>query len=371
MQSYLLAVGEANLKISMSLFDFLNDVLYLESNNLSDAESEDESVSFLESILPTDPVNSSDNKSAIASSCKDYISDREHDSSNTSSSIHSIQDLGKCPVCNFIGPANTSCIHCPLPSNSIYLPNPDDPVQLPTFHIGTCPSCQERGQIHEQCQSCLAYDKINWFLPSQDSSSSIADDDISDTPLDNIGSCPSCESQGPVGLFCSNCEDMNMIFSDCRITDDSLPCPKVMAVASFNKSKIGNLNHPSTFTNARMWFDVIPPNLFSVLSTNVHCHWDGGSNSHIFTSKEFFYVLQPASGVITQVSGSSASVEGLGIVFMRVPKSDIIIPLYPCYYAPTFPQHTLSPPAIKHYNNYRSVRTEALSWVRLVSETGK
>ena len=219
---------------------------------MSDAESEDESVSFLESILPTDPVNSSGNESAIASSYKDYFSDREHDSSNTSSSIHSIQDLRKCPVCNFIGPANTSCIHCPLPSTSVYLPNPDDPVHLSTVHIGTCPSFQERGQIHERCHSCLASDKNNLFLPSLNSSSSIADDDISDTPLDNIGSCPSCESKGPVGLFCSNCEDMNMMFSDCRINDDSLPRPKVMAVASFNKLKIGNLNHPSTFTNARM-----------------------------------------------------------------------------------------------------------------------
>ena len=74
--------------------------------------------------------------------------------------------------------------------------------------------------------------------------------------------------------------------------------------------------------------------------------------------------------MITQVSGSSASVEGLGIVFIWIPKTDIVLPLYPCYYAPSFPQHTISPPAIKHYNKYRSVCTKALSWVRLVSETG-
>ena len=49
----------------------------------------------------------------------------------------------------------------------------------------------------------------------------------------------------------------------------------------------------------------------------------------------------------------------------------MLLSQYSYYYAPTFPQYTLSPPAIKHYNSYRSVRTEALSWVRLVSETGK
>ena len=83
------------------------------------------------------------------------------------------------------------------------------------------------------------------------------------------------------------------------------------------------------------------------------------------------FLLQPADGVITQVSGSSASVEGIGIVLARLSATDIILPLYPCYYAPSFPQNTLSPPAIKHYNKYRSVRTEALSWVRLVSDTGR
>ena len=160
-----------------------------------------------------------------------------------------------------------------------------------------------------------------------------------------------------------------MIFDSNRFFADELPIPTTKA-AFFDKNAIGDLNRPSTFSNLRPWLSAIPLPSFQLLSENVHCHWDGGSNSHIFTSKEFFYVLHPASGVITQVSGSSASVEGLGIVFIWIPKADIVLPLYPCYYAPSFPQHTISPPAIKHYNKYRSVRTEALSWVRLVSETG-
>ena len=52
---------------------------------------------------------------------------------------------------------------------------------------------------------------------------------------------------------------------------------------------------------------------------------------HHFTSKDVFFILQPANGVITQVSGSHATVEGIGIVLNRVPQTDVIIPLYPCY----------------------------------------
>ena len=164
-----------------------------------------------------------------------------------------------------------------------------------------------------------------------------------------------------------------MVFGEASIksSSDSLPSPTAMAGIYIDKEQFGNLNYPSTFSNVRPWFAALPSTSFHPHSTNVQCHWDGGSNSHIFTNKDYFFILQPASGVITQVSGSSAAVEGLGIVFIRVPKSDIILPLYPCYYAPSFPQHTISPPAIKHYNHYRSVRTEALSWVRLVSESGQ
>ena len=49
----------------------------------------------------------------------------------------------------------------------------------------------------------------------------------------------------------------------------------------------------------------------------------------------------------------------------------LIIPLYPVYYAPTFPQNTVSPNSIKHYNKFRSVRSEALDWIRMVTHVGQ
>jgi len=107
------------------------------------------------------------------------------------------------------------------------------------------------------------------------------------------------------------------------------------------------------------------------LDEDIEYHWDGGLNSNLFIKHEPFYVLQPIKSQITQVSRSTARCERIGIVLVKIPKSDIIIPLYPVYYAPTFPQNTVSPNAIKHYNKFRSVRSEALDWIRMVTHVGQ
>ena len=65
------------------------------------------------------------------------------------------------------------------------------------------------------------------------------------------------------------------------------------------------------------------------------------------------------------------SVVVIGIVLIQIPKTDVIIPLYPCYYAPTFPQNTISPNTIKHYNHYRKVTSEALEWIRMTTAVGQ
>ena len=92
---------------------------------------------------------------------------------------------------------------------------------------------------------------------------------------------------------------------------------------------------------------------------------------HLFTKKEYFYVLQPIKSQVTQVSGEKSVCEGIGIVIIHIPKTDIAIPLYPAYYAPEFPQNTVSPTVIKHYNKYRRVTSEALAWIQMVSHIGQ
>ena len=81
--------------------------------------------------------------------------------------------------------------------------------------------------------------------------------------------------------------------------------------------------------------------------------------------------MQPIKTQVTQVSGQTAICEGIGIVIIKIPKTDVILPLYPAYFAPEFPQNTISPNAIKHYNKYRSVWSEALEWIRMVSHVGQ
>ena len=61
----------------------------------------------------------------------------------------------------------------------------------------------------------------------------------------------------------------------------------------------------------------------------------------------------------------------MGIVLVRMGNSDIVFALYPAYHMPNNPQHTLGLPAIKYYNNMRSVRMETLAWIRLVDQDGR
>ena len=48
-----------------------------------------------------------------------------------------------------------------------------------------------------------------------------------------------------------------------------------------------------------------------------------------------------------------------------------MIPLFPTYLMPGNPQITISPTAIKKYNEYRSVRQEALEWFKITTSDGR
>ena len=48
-----------------------------------------------------------------------------------------------------------------------------------------------------------------------------------------------------------------------------------------------------------------------------------------------------------------------------------IIPLWPSYYMPQNPQNTIIQTEIKHYNQFRIVRIESLSWLQITTDTGK
>ena len=56
------------------------------------------------------------------------------------------------------------------------------------------------------------------------------------------------------------------------------------------------------------------------------------------------------------------------LVIIKIPKTIMIIPLWPSYY---IPQNTINQAAIKHYNQFRSVRTEALIWFKITIDIWK
>ena len=74
-------------------------------------------------------------------------------------------------------------------------------------------------------------------------------------------------------------------------------------------------------------------------------------------------------GTTQQVSGSTAKYQGIRIHLAKI--GGLIIPLYPTYLMTQNPQNTLSTTAIKKYNEFRSVRIEALECLKLTDNQGK
>ena len=104
----------------------------------------------------------------------------------------------------------------------------------------------------------------------------------------------------------------------------------------------------------------------TVTTADIEAQVDGGSNANIFDKYEYFFTFTPCKGNIQQVTGDCGQYQGVGIVLCRIGQ-DIIIPLYPCYLMPQNPQNTISSTAIKKYNEYRSVRQEALEWFKITT----
>ena len=103
-----------------------------------------------------------------------------------------------------------------------------------------------------------------------------------------------------------------------------------------------------------------PRRFLGVKEKNVEAQIDGGSNANIFTDKRNFHLLTPTKGKIIQVTGTSGDYEGVGIVICQIGDYPITISLYLSYLMRDKPQYTIFTTAIKKYNDFRSVRVEAL-----------
>ena len=55
---------------------------------------------------------------------------------------------------------------------------------------------------------------------------------------------------------------------------------------------------------------------------------------------------------------------------VKFPQTSIIIPLWSSYYTPKLPQNKIIQTSLKHYNQLRSVITEAIRWLQITTDTG-
>eukprot|EP00957_Ditylum_brightwellii_P149948 11419347-Ditylum_brightwellii.AAC.1 len=93
---------------------------------------------------------------------------------------------------------------------------------------------------------------------------------------------------------------------------------------------------------------------------------DGGSNGHIINDLSLFSVYISNPCAVTQVSGDTADCLGWSLAFVEVSNSPLpIIPLWPSYCMPKNPQNILSQQALKGYNHFKAVNTDALEWLSI------
>ena len=81
------------------------------------------------------------------------------------------------------------------------------------------------------------------------------------------------------------------------------------------------------------------------------------------------YSIEKRQIKITQISGTKVNSIGYGMVLIRI--GELVITLWPAYHMPNNPKNTISQPALKFYNKFCSVRTEALDWIKLTDQQGR
>ena len=96
----------------------------------------------------------------------------------------------------------------------------------------------------------------------------------------------------------------------------------------------------------------------------------GGSNFHVFTDIKLFAYIRPVQCIVKLLNGSKSPEKGFGLVIIKPPRTNIIIPLWPSYYMPHNLQNKISRTTFKNYNEFINVITEALRWVQLTIDIG-
>ena len=90
----------------------------------------------------------------------------------------------------------------------------------------------------------------------------------------------------------------------------------------------------------------------------------------MFTNIIIFIYTRPVKYNIQILHGRKVPARGFGLVIIKIPQTNIIIALCTSYYMSQIPQNTISQTSLKHYNQFRSVITEALRWLQITTDTG-
>ena len=83
-----------------------------------------------------------------------------------------------------------------------------------------------------------------------------------------------------------------------------------------------------------------------------------------------FTYKRPVEYNVQIINNSKSPEKGFGLVIIKTPNTKIIIPLWPSYYMPQNLQNIISKNALKHYNQFKIVRTEALRWLQITTDMG-
>ena len=76
-----------------------------------------------------------------------------------------------------------------------------------------------------------------------------------------------------------------------------------------------------------------------------------------------FTHIRPVKFNLPILNDSKAPVKISGLVIVKITKTKIIISLWPSYYISQNSENTISQTALEHYNQFISVRNEALRWL--------
>ena len=84
-----------------------------------------------------------------------------------------------------------------------------------------------------------------------------------------------------------------------------------------------------------------------------------------------FTYIRPVKCNVHIINVRKSNEECFSLVIVKIPETNIIIPLWPSYYIPKNPQNTIIQTPLNHWNQFRSVRSEALRWLKITTDTVK